>query len=80
MPLKCVRIALYLPKLITFFEIQDGGCRNLGFWKIFIFDFNGRQWLVLGICCYNLVRIALSMRKLLTFFEIQDGGRRHLVF
>ena len=76
MRLNLARIAIYMRKLSTVFEIKD----HLGFLKICNFDPTNRFWLVPDVCGLNFVRIALYLRKLSTFLEIQDGGRRHLGF
>jgi uncharacterized protein YxjI len=75
-----VRIASYLRKLLTFFEIQDGGRRHLRFWIICNFDPTDRFRLVPDVCSWNFVRIASYLRQQSTIFEIQDGGRSHLGF
>ena len=75
-----MRIAIYMQKLSTFFEIQDSGCHHLGFLKICNFDPTNRFWLVPDVCGLNFVRIASYLRQQSTIFEIQDGGRSHLGF
>ena len=78
MLLKCGENCFILEETINFFEIQDGGRRRLGFWKICTFNRKYRYCLLSGVCGWNLIRIASNLRKLLTFIEIQDAGRRQL--
>jgi len=43
------------------FEIQYGGRRHLGFWKICMFAPGDRYRLVPSVCCSNMVSIASSL-------------------
>ena len=76
----CSQKAQSMQKLLTFWQIQDGGRHHLEFFKFHtldeIFPF------LLSLCIYssNCRQMAQSMQKSLTFWWIQDGGRRHLGF
>ena len=59
-----VSVSVSSPELLTFSEIQDGGCRQLGFSVFYEFGHSG-VLIVWNLCCVsNLVQISVIVTEM----------------